>query len=111
MFACSASAVGENCFAVSGRRAAMGLLQAIDSVVGGLLGTGGVSERFRRVVRAAYAVFLAVFLVEIALLATGASLPGVLQATVHVLAALSLVAALGAAVTYYVATGAVWPSA
>lgn len=88
----------------------MGVLQVLDSLLGGLLGTGGVSDRFRRVVRAAYAVFLAFLVVELVLIATGASLPGILQPTVHLLAAVSLVSAIGAAVTYYVATGAVWPS-
>lgn len=89
----------------------MGVLQVLDSLLGGLQGTGGVSERFRRMVRAAYVVFLAFLVVELVVLATGASLPGIRQATVHLLAAVSLVSAIGAAVTYYVATGAVWPSA
>lgn len=89
----------------------MGLLQAVDSLLGGILGTGGVSERVRRVVRAAYAVFAGFLVVEVGLVATDTSLPGLLEPTVHALAALSLVFALGAGVTYYVGTGSVWPSA
>lgn len=89
----------------------MGLLQAVDSLLCGILGTGGVSERVRRVVRAAYAVFAVFVAAEVVIAVTGAELPGVLAPAVHALAALSLVSALGAGITYYVGTGSVWPAA
>lgn len=91
----------------------MDLLQTLGSSVSRVLpaGGGGVGSRFRRLVRAAYAIFSLFLLTELAILGLGVSLPGLLRTTIHGLAALSLVVALGIGAAYYVTAGSVWPSA
>lgn len=92
----------------------MSLLQTLGASMRRVLpggGGGGVGTRFRRLVRVAYAIFLLFLATELTIIAFGVSLPGLLRTTIHGLAALSLVVALGIGAAYYVSAGRVWPSA
>lgn len=89
----------------------MGLLQTLGASIDRVLPTGGgVGTRFRRLVIAAYAIFLLFLLAELARLAFAVDLPGVLRPVFHGLASISLVVALTIGAFYYVASGSVWPS-
>lgn len=91
----------------------MSLLQTLGASLRRVLPTAGtdVGARFRRLVRAAYAIFLLFLAMELAIIAFAVPLPGILRPVVHGLAALSLVVALGVGAAYYITAGSVWPSA
>jgi|GEM_PF-3003945 len=91
----------------------MSLLQTLGASLRRVLsaGEGGVGSRFRRLVRVAYVIFSLFLVTELAIIAFGVSLPGLLRTAVHTLAAVSLIVAIGIGAAYYVTAGSVWPSA